>query len=627
MGILDRVESRASLENPSVSLSSPPAWLLDSFGAQPTSSGVYVSEQSALRYSAVWACQKILSETVAMLPLKVYQKQERGRAHLGSHYLSALLQEPHAELTTFQFVELLVAHLVIWGNSYWEIETSGGGLRPIALHPLLPNLTKPKRREGGNYEKYFVTKIKDGGAWSDVELPAHRVLHVPGLGYDGLMGYSPIAMARQAIGLGLAAEQFGASFYPNGSHIGLVATHPQTLSPAARDNLRLSLETMHQGLSRAHRAAVFEEGVKVENLGIPQKDAQFMELRKFQVVDVARIFRMPLHKLLDYEHATFSNVEHLGIEFATDTIAPITVRVQQVLTRGLLSREERRTKYVEFNLAGLLRGDVVARSQANATAVQNGWKTRNQVREEDNENPIPAEDGGDEYTVQLNMIPLRLLGKDLEAGDGAPDAPPPTPPSDGEDKARAALVDRCRLLLARVERSFLPVVEAEARRIVTREVGALRKALGKPEPDFAGWAREFYTQHAGYASRALGPALRACMEAVAALASDLLLPGDAARAEEVAEQLGPVATAVAVDAGVTTARAAEAAVRSALALSPADAGVALSGLLAEWERSRAGVISRELATRAGSEAARVAFDAAGLHEIWLRIAGPPAEEV
>jgi HK97 family phage portal protein len=610
VGLLDRVERRTSLESPSVSLSNPPAWLLDSFGAQPTSSGVYVSEQSALRYMPVWLCQRILGETVGALPLKVHKRLARGRTTEHEHWLARLIADPHPDLTTFQFLELLVSHLAIWGNSYWEIETMGGGLRPKALHPLLPNLTKAKRRETGDREKYFVTRIKESGAWRDVELPAERVLHIPGLGYDGLMGYSPISMARQAIGLGLAAEQFGAAFYPNGSHIGLVLTHPQTLSPTARENLRLSLEMMHQGLEQAHRAGVFEEGVKVEKLGVNPEDAQYMELRKFQVVDVARCFRMPLHKLLDYEHATFSNVEHLGIEFATDTIAPITVRVQQAIGKGLLSEEERRTMYCEFVMAGLLRGDVQSRAEANSIAVQNGWKTRNQVREEDNENPIPAEEGGDEYTVQLNMIPLRLLGKELEGdeGDDGPARPEPEP----ETKAAAgAREERLRILLDRIERSFLPLLESEARRVVTRQAGALRKAITRPEPDLLVWARDFYARDAAYVSQVVGPAARSLMEQVVGQVADLLLPGDTARAAALAERLEPLAAGEVLDFGERTAGAAVTAIE-ALPGDPVAAGAALSGLLEEWERSRPAVLARDLARAARACGVTLVCDSLGL---------------
>lgn len=619
MGILERMERRTSLENPSVSLANPPAWLLDSFGAQPTSSGVYVSEQSALRYSTVWLCQKILSETIGMLPLKVHERLERGRRPRPDHWLSRLLAEPHPDLTTMQFLELLEAYLAIWGNSYWEIEWAGGGLEAVALHPLLPNMTRAKRRETGAREKYYITKIKENGTWREVELPAHRVLHVAGQGYDGLMGYSPISYARQAIGLGLAAEQFGAMFYPNGNHIGLAITHPQTLSIPARENLRMSLEMMNQGLSQAHRAAVFEEGVKVEKLGVNPVDAQFIELRKFQVVDTARCFRMPLHKVLDYDHANFSNTEEMNIDFATDTIAPPTVRIQQAIGRALLSKRERATLYCEFNLAGLLRGNLAARAAANATAVQNGWRTRNQVREDDNENPIPAEDGGDEYTVQLNMIPLRLLGVSVEGGSPPADPSPVDTPA-SKSAASALREHRMRLLLDRVERSYLPLLEAEARRIVTREAGAVRKAITKPEPDLRAWGRDFFGREAAHVSQVIGPAVRSLADALVSHSAELLLPGDVERAATLAARAEELLPAEILDLGVRASAGALAMLEAAITGEPGAAAAALGRMLEEWERSRPAAMAREICRAARKLGANLVCDSLGLADLGRELA-------
>lgn len=349
-----------------------------------------------MTYTAVYACVRILAETIASLPLLVYERMPRGKQRAPTHPLYPLLHDaPNDEMTSFTFRETMMSHLLLWGNAYAEIEWDNGG-RPRALWPLLPDRTFPRRnQETLNLE--YVTTLTDG---SQVVLPKEKVLHIPGLGFDGLVGYSPIHMARQAIGLGMATEKFGSLFFGQGTNLGGIAEHPNALSDKAYERLEKSLNETYSGLGRSHRILLLEEGMKFQKLGIPPEEAQFLETRKFQTNEIARIYRVPPHLIGDLERATFSNVEQQSIDFAVHTIRPWLVRWEQAINSRMLFNSDR--FFSEFIMDGLLRGDIKSRYDAYAVGRQNGWLSANDIREMENMNPI---EGGDVYLVNGNMIP------------------------------------------------------------------------------------------------------------------------------------------------------------------------------------------------------------------------------
>lgn len=393
------------LEFKNSTLAEPERWLVDALGGQPTHAGVRVNETTAMQSAAVYACVRILAETIASLPFPVYERiSTRGKARAPDHPLYSVLHDAaNDEMTSFTLRETLMGHLSTWGNAYAEIERDNAG-RIRALWPLRPDKTKPERNAVTKKLQYR-TLLPDG---TQAILPFDRVLHIPGLGYDGLVGYSPIAIARQAIGLSLATEEFGSRFFGEGAHPGGIIEYPGTLSDTAYERYKKDVQEKYGGLGKSHRLMVLEQGLKYTQVGIPPEDAQFLETRKFQLNEIARIFRVPPHMIGDLERATFSNVEQQSIDFVVHTIRPWLVRWEQSIKLKLFSVAEQRRFFAEFVVDGLLRGDIKSRYEAYAVGRQNGWLSANDIREMENLNAI---DGGDIYLVNGNMIPADQAGQ------------------------------------------------------------------------------------------------------------------------------------------------------------------------------------------------------------------------
>jgi len=372
----------------------------------PSKTGISVNESSALTSTAVWACVRILSETLATLPLILYKRLPRGKERAIDHSLYRLLHDrPNPEMTSVTFREALMAHLVTWGNCYAEIEFETDRLTVKNLWPLRPDKMQVERNRETNEIIYKYSLPRAGG---QVVLPAYRVWHIPGLGFDGLIGYSPISLAREAIGLSLATEEFGARFYSGGATPGGVLQYPKQMTKEAKENLRKSWNEQHSGLSNQHRIAILEEGMTFNKIGIPLNDAQFLETRKFQINEIARFFNVPPHMIGDLDRATFSNIEEQALEFVVYTMRPWLVRWEQSIKLKLLNEKEQ-DHFAEFLVDGLLRGNIEARYRAYATGRQWGWLSANDVRETENQNPLPGKEG-DIYLNPLNMVPaLQLL--------------------------------------------------------------------------------------------------------------------------------------------------------------------------------------------------------------------------
>lgn len=376
-----------------------------------SSSGKVVTERSAMQMTAVYACVRILSEAIAGLPLHMYRyKEDGGKEKALDHPLYLLLHdEPNPEMSSFVFRETLMTHLLLWGNAYAQIIRNGKG-EVVALYPLMPNKMTVSRDETGQlyytYQKSQEELPKDNTY--TVTLHPSDVLHIPGLGFDGLVGYSPIAMAKNAIGLAIATEEYGSKFFANGAAPSGVLEHPGTIKDPQR--VRESWMSQFGGSANSNKIAVLEEGLKYTPISISPEQAQFLETRKFQINEIARIFRVPPHMVGDLEKSSFSNIEQQSLEFVKYTLDPWVVRWEQSIQRTLLSSEEKKTYFVKFNVEGLLRGDYQSRMSGYATARQNGWMSANDIRELENLDRIPTEDGGDLYLVNGNMLPLNKSG-------------------------------------------------------------------------------------------------------------------------------------------------------------------------------------------------------------------------
>jgi len=382
-----------------------------SFFMGGSTSGKNVNERSAMQMTAVYACVRILSEAVAGLPLHLYRyNEDGGKEKAMDHPLYGLLHdEPNPEMTSFVFRETLMTHLLLWGNAYAQIIRNGKG-EILALYPLMPNKMQVDRNEKGQLF-YTYSRSKDEANAKDnstVVLKPDDVLHIPGLGFDGLVGYSPIAMAKNAIGMAIACEEFGAKFFANGASPSGVLEHPGILKDPER--VRTSWNAAYGGSSNAHKIAVLEEGMKYTPISISPNEAQFLETRKFQINEIARIFRVPPHMVGDLEKSSFSNIEQQSLEFVKYTLDPWVIRWEQSLSRALFSKEEKKNLFFKFNVEGLLRGDYQSRMTGYATARQNGWMSANDIRELENLDRIPAEDGGDLYLVNGNMLSLDKAG-------------------------------------------------------------------------------------------------------------------------------------------------------------------------------------------------------------------------
>ena len=389
-----------------------------------TTSGKAVTERSAMQMTAVYSCVRILAEAVAGLPLHLYRyKEDGGKEKALDHPLYLLLHdEPNPEMSSFVFRETLMTHLLLWGNAYAQIIRNGKG-EVIALYPLMPNRMVVDRDIHGQLYYQYTRSTEEAPTMKGVtvNLPPSDVLHIPGLGFDGLVGYSPIAMAKNAIGMAIACEEYGAKFFANGAAPGGVLEHPGTIKDPQR--VRESWQSTFGGSGNSNKIAVLEEGMKYTPIGISPEQAQFLETRKFQINEIARIFRVPPHMVGDLEKSSFSNIEQQSLEFVKYTLEPWLVRWEQSIQRTLLSPEEKKQYFAKFNVEGLLRGDYASRMTGYATARQNGWMSANDIRELENMDRIPAEEGGDLYLINGNMLPLGNAGAFADTQTGKEENP------------------------------------------------------------------------------------------------------------------------------------------------------------------------------------------------------------
>lgn len=377
-----------------------------------TTSGKNVDERSAMQVTTVYACVRILAEAVAGLPLHTYRYLSGGAKEKAlDHPLYYLLHdEPNPEMTSFVFRETLMSHLLLWGNAYAQIIRNGKG-QITALYPLMPNRMTVDRTSNG--EIYYTYLVNDSDnptlkAQGQVYLRKEDIFHIPGLGYDGLVGYSPISMAKNAIGMALATEEYGAKFFENGASPSGVLEHPGTIKDPER--LRESWNSLFKGSGNSHKVAVLEEGLSFKPIAISPNEAQFLETRKFQIDEIARIFRVPPHMVGDLEKSSFSNIEQQSLEFLKYTLDPWVTRWEQSIHRSLFLESEKIDYFVKFNVDGLLRGDYQSRMNGYAVGIQNGFMSPNDIRSLENMDLIPDELGGNLYLINGAMTKLQDAG-------------------------------------------------------------------------------------------------------------------------------------------------------------------------------------------------------------------------
>lgn len=465
------VESEFQLSPPGPT---DPFWYEPLGGMSAT--GQRITSESSLRVAAVMACVRVISEAVASLPLFVYrQRDDGGKEKATDHPLYLMLHTrrgmPNRWQTSQEFREMLQAHVLLRGNAYAEIR--GFGSRVDELVPIHPDCVTVEQLENSRL-RY---KVQEDGR--ERILTQDRVFHLRGLSPDGICGLNPIQYAATAVGLAVSTEQHGANLFRNGTKVGGVLEHPGKLSPEAATQLRADWESLHRGPHNAHRTAVLEGGMKYHEMGMTSEDAQFLESRQFQVIEICRIFRVPPHMVYDLARATFSNIEHQGLEFVKFTLMPWLTRWEAGITKSLIVDDDQ--YFAEHNVDGLQRADTQTRFASYATGKQWGWLNTNEIRSFENMNPV---EGGDIYLQPMNMS---------EAG---------APPEPDESEPPMLPDERARAVFAR----------DAAERIANTEIRELSKRIDKSSEDrerWNAWVAEMFAKHQGYVAQVLDPIVAA----------------------------------------------------------------------------------------------------------------------
>ena len=377
----------------------PPEWFWKSLGAsRPTASGVTVTDETALRVTAVLSCVKVLAEAISTLPLLLFEREASGdRRPAPEHPVSRVLHSLSNDETTAQALrETLSARVLMRGDAYAQVVRDGAG-RVAELWPI----TAPSQLERDPTTQALQLRVAESG--KDRVLRREELWRIHGLSWNGVNGLSPVGMARESVGLAMALEQSTANTLRNGARIAGVVTHPHTMEDPEYVRFKESWDATFAGAENAGKTAILEQGAKFEKVGMTLEDMQFLELKKFQIAEIARIYRVPLHMLYDDKAQPRANMEQASLEFVMYTLRPWLVRIEQSIFRDLLLPEERVRFFGEHNVAGLLRGDFAARMQGYAAGRQWGWLSVNDIRRLENQNGIGA--SGDVYLQPSNMAP------------------------------------------------------------------------------------------------------------------------------------------------------------------------------------------------------------------------------
>lgn len=400
MGFLSRIKAiRAALVIEPDSVSNPTGWLGKMLNAMQSHSGVTVTEETQLGVSDWYKCTRVISESVAMLPLKIYRDlgEGKGRQEAKTHPLYSLLHaEPNPHMTSFTWLECMLHHLVGWGRHASYIERDGFG-NPIALWPIAPNKCRWEVRDG---VRWFWVRIGNGG---EVRFWEDEILWIPGLTKDGYNTYTPVQLHREALGIAKAIETYSAKFFGNGGRLMGTLNHPDTLSKEAAARLKESFKEKHGSLDSALELMVLEEGLKFNPLSTPPNEAQFIETRNWMRGEMAGLHRVPPHKIGDLSKSTNNNIEQQDLEFLRDCLMPWLVRIEQAMNRCLLMPREKKRFYIKFVVKGLMRGDTAARTAYYKAMWSMAVMSPNMIAEAEDENPV---DHGDRLYVQAGFIPV-----------------------------------------------------------------------------------------------------------------------------------------------------------------------------------------------------------------------------
>lgn len=401
MSFIDRLlGKRSSLENPQTPLSNPSGWLINLFGGGPSGSSISVTPETALQCAPFLAAVNVLSNAIASLPLHLYRRPEAGDVEKATdHPLYRVLHEQaNDELTSFRWRRLMMKHICTHGEHFSRIEF-GRRNEVKAFWPLEPCAMRVERLPTGRLRYSY--QLRNGGVET---LDADEVLHLTYMDSDdGLKGISPVQKGKEAIGLAIALEQFGARFFANDARPGMVLEFPNQLSQQAIANLKDSIKAQHEGIANKHKTMILEDGGKVHTIQVEPEHAQFTEARAHQLLEIARLLNVPPVFLQDLSKATFTNNEQQDLHFVKHTLRPWLVMIEQELTIKLLSAQERKTMVIEFNVDGLLRGDFATRMNGYAQGVQNGVLKPNEARAKEN---LPADPMGDKLMIQGATVPI-----------------------------------------------------------------------------------------------------------------------------------------------------------------------------------------------------------------------------
>ena len=572
-----------------------------------SNTGVNVNTVTAARQSVVWRAVTLLSGTIASLPLPVYKRlKPRGKERDSDHPLYYKLHNrPNPDLASNVWRLMGISNQLLWGNWYNEIKFEQG--RPSELWPLPPWRVKPERTQKG--ELFYRVTLPGGGVEN---LPPHKVLHVKNLYIDGDEGMSCLSAAREAVGLGLAAEEFAARFFGNGANLGGIVEYPGKLSEDAYDRFKKSIDTEYQGLSKAHRLMFLEEGLKYHRTAVPPNEGQMIEARKFQVADIARFFFITqLHKVGDLERATFSNIEEQGIDFVVDTIQPLLVNIEQEMNHKLFYDAGSKDHFAEFVIDGLLRGNSTARAEFYNKIFQVGGFSVNDILELENRNPIGEE--GDKRFVPMNMVPLDQVGIYKPTAQGEPE-----PVEENKREVRSGVSRN------RIAQSYRRIFEDAAVRILRREseqvMGKARELLGARNRDsFIEWLIVFYDKHRDYVKRQMLPPITALAEAI---------QSEVAQEINIDAGITPELTQFIDDYAETYASRHVGNSRSRLlkAIETARDGgddeiEALQAQVDDWAKTRPAVISNHESVRVNGAIARTVMAMAGITKLMIRNTG------
>ena len=407
-------------------------------------SGEQVDEKSAMQIATVYACVRLLAESVAQLPLHLYKvTDDDGQEKAKDHPLYRILyREPNPEMTSFSFWEAVMTHLLLWGNAYAQVVRDGKN-SVLGLYPLLPENVEIDRTDKG--ELYYIyhayTDEVPGETNKDIIFRRDEILHIPGLGFNGLVGFSPIAMMKNALGTTIAVEKYGSSFFKNNGQPLGVLEHPGVLKDPQK--IRDNWMDTYGGPNNAHKIALLEEGMTYKPISLPPEDSQFLSTREFGVEEICRIFRVPPHMVQDLKRATFSNIEHQAIDYVVHTLDPWLVRIEKAIVKDLLVEEEKDDYFPKFNVDGLLRGDYKSRMDGYSVGISTGIISPNEARQKENMPPLPEDDGGNFHIVNGTFIRLKDVGQqygvqtDGDSGTDTETDEPSEEPGEGQQDGQS----------------------------------------------------------------------------------------------------------------------------------------------------------------------------------------------